>query len=165
MSVWQQDRLGGGAGVRHALGLWSPAHKLASGAYLPGSRERRQLAGASAFWYALNFNLGPPKTAQSRFSVLSEFLVAALLSSASAGGSSASPGYRLHVLTTPENGRPQKSSILAVNDVNYAGSAKNPFFFRKLVALPARTSVLVQVQNLQAAPNSIQLVFQGYLRG
>ena len=74
MSVWNQDRLGGAVGIRHALGLWHPRARLASASLMPGTRERRKLHGKVPFYYVFDFKgLVPGATANDRISVTSDF--------------------------------------------------------------------------------------------
>jgi hypothetical protein len=74
VSVWNQDRLGGGTGLRHALGLWHPRARLASASLMPGTRERKKLRGKVPFYYVFDFKgMLPGATANDRISVTSDF--------------------------------------------------------------------------------------------
>lgn len=161
MSVWNQDRIPGQRG-RHALGLWLPRRKLASAAWVPGLRARKPLYGKRYFALVFDYVLPANQTLERRFSVTSDYIWWGITISSSVGGTSANPGFRVQVLQIPPNRKSgNRMSRTGVNDVNFGGSAKDPFLLRKPYRFRGGSSILIRVQNMQNSSNTIQVVLHG----
>lgn len=165
MSIWNQDRTR--SPRRHTLGLWLSSAKLASRAYVPSAKDRKQMSGLRAFWQVFGGPTGDVTIPASQWVELrqvcqSDFIAHTVMISTTAGGTSANPGVRMQIRdmsTMP--GKGSKFSIAPVNDVNAGGSARHPFFFRKPYRFRAGHTILVRIQNLQASTNNVQVVIAG----
>lgn len=157
MSIWHQDRIPGVV-ARHALGLWLPRRKLASAAFVPGMRARRQFYGARPYWYVFDFVLAASDTGEARNAVPADFILLSMMVSASVGGDKSNPGYRIQLL---DSKRKRRFSIIGFNDSNFAGNAQNPFVLRKPYRFHSGSTILVRLQNLQTSSNTAQVVLYG----
>ena len=157
MSVWNQDRIPG-IGNRHALGTWLQRRKLASAAFVPGQRAKRQLRGGRPFSIVLNFTLIANGTSETRQSIPNDFIATHYVISNSVGGTPSNPGCRVQLFDTKVK---KRFSLMPVNDVNFAGSAKDPFVLRRPYRFRAGGTLLARAQNLQSSANTVQLVIHG----
>lgn len=76
MSVWDEARMGGNTGGRHALGFWDPRYKLASLAWVPPVSQRKQIYGKRRYVYCINFptaGVASAGTLQARVAFTSDF--------------------------------------------------------------------------------------------
>lgn len=157
MSVFDQDRIPGVPG-RYALGLWLPRRKIASSGFVPGQRSRQLLRGGRPYWYVFNFTLGASQTLESQQSCPTDFIATAIYISDSAGGTPTNPGCRLQLFDTK---RKKRMSLVGINDVNFGGTARDPFILRRPYRFRAAANILMRVQNLQTSSNTVQVVLQG----
>jgi hypothetical protein len=157
MSIWQQDRIPGAVN-RYALGTWLPRRKLASGAFVPGQRAKRQLRGGRPFWVVFDFPLGANQTREARQTIPNDFILTHLMVSNTVGGSAANPGSRLQIFDAKVK---KRFSVMPSNDTNIAGSAKDPFILRRPYRFRSGATILVRAQNLQSSANTVQLVMHG----
>ena len=165
MSIWNQDRFKGPR--RHALGLWLSTAKLASRAYVPSLRDRRQMRGRRPFWEVFGGAAGDVTIPANQWVELrqvcqSDFLAHTLMVSTTVGGTGANPGCRVQIRDmSTQPGKGKRFSIVGVNDVNFGGSARHPFSLRKPYRFHAGHTILVRIQNLQASANGVQVVIAG----
>ena len=166
MSIWNQDRFRGVR--RHALGLWLTTRNITSRAYVPSLRDRQQMRGLRPFWQCFGGAGGDVAIPANQWVELrqvcqSDFIAHSLMVSNSVG-TSANPGVRVQIRdqsTMP--GKRNKFSLAGVNDVNFGGTAKRPFFFRKPYRFRAGRTIVVRIQNLQASTNNVQVVLAGVI--
>jgi hypothetical protein len=189
MSVWNQNRQGGGPGPRHALGLWLPMRKLASAAEMPGAAERRKLYGKTPFSYCFNFSLFPNGVGNDRVTVLSDFFWTTI--AASGVQPPATPGnvsfsvalfetkskrrYMNNPLICAGNNAPpnQNGSTFGAYDPGTGGASTGPaagvpYYQRRITTIPKGAVLLMKVQllPLPAPPvtgSAIQVVLGGYI--
>jgi hypothetical protein len=180
VSVWNQDRLGGGTGIRHALGLWHPTKKLASASLMPGTRERRKLHGKTLFLYVFDFpNVAAGVTANDRISVLSDFLLTQMTCSVTPNQSAGFPlnPFQISLFDTVNRRRymdfPIFGSSFAGLPATYGGLGVGsivpaftamPFFERKITKIPRGAGLLMKVQNSTGLVTAtFQVVLGGYI--
>jgi len=167
MSIWTQDRFRGPR--RHALGLWLSTAKLVSRAFVPSARDRLPMRGLRAFWQVFGGTTGDVSIPANQWVELrqvcqSDFIAHTLMVSTTVGGTSANPGVRVQIRDmSTQPGKGKRFSLVGVNDVNFGGSARHPFFFRKPYRFRAGHTILVKIQNLQASANNVQVVIAGVI--
>lgn len=167
MSIWNQDRVR--TPRRHTLGLWLSTGKLASRAFVPSAKDRKPLLGLRPFWQVFGGQTGDVTIPANQWVELrqvcqSDFIAHSIMISTTVGGTSANPGVRAQIRdmsTMP--GKGSKFSISGVNDVNFGGSARHPFFLRKPYRFRAGHTIVVRIQNLQASANNVQVVISGVI--
>ncbi|MGH9580404.1 MAG: hypothetical protein ACRD2R_05375 [Terriglobales bacterium] len=159
MAVWEQDRIPGER-QRHALGLWLTRRKLATAAYMPGQRARRQLRGRAAFWEVFNFNLAANQTLESRVALTTTFIWIATSASTTVGGTAANPGVRVQVVDVKGK---KRMMVIGANDICFGGRSNAPMFHRQPYRFRIGNSILVRCQNLQNAAQVAQVVLYGVM--
>ncbi len=160
--IWNGDRIPG-VRSRHALGIWLPSRKLASSAFVPGMRSRQQLRGARPYWYVFDFALGANGTLETRNTCPSDFHLLAVMVSNTVDNQGAPapptlPGCRLQVF---DSKRKKRLSVIGNNDLNFGGSARNPFMLRRPYKFHAGATILMRAQNLKTVANTVQVVLYG----
>jgi len=109
-------------------------------------------------WEVVNAVLGPQQTIQAKVDLMNDFHILAILASASRNTVG---GFRAHVYDKKKNRRigpgPQGCQF-----PNLGGNTAAPFFLREPYAFDLPLSqVLVILQNLEPAANTVQLVLYG----
>lgn len=181
MSAWDEARLGGKVGSRHALGLWNPLHSLASLAWMPPASERRKIYGKQRYVYIFNFNYpantsGASFTINARLSTTQDFWwTDSMYAAPFIIGSSYIELYDT------------KNGIRYTNmpelDVNFSGTPGNvqinmpaqilqhlaiPEFKRRIVKIPAGAQLLARISaqlgtTFGATPQQAQLAVGGFV--
>jgi len=155
VSVWQKVQ-NAGLPLRHALGLWLTHRKLASAAYLPSAQNRQALAGTLPYWYVIPYNLAARQTFEYRVVTSKNFYLLAIMGDSNVGA--AAGNFRAQIFDAK---RKLRFSDRGVNFANLVGNAQGPAFERALYRFEPLSPILVRVQNVDAAPNSGQIVLYG----
>jgi hypothetical protein len=131
--------------------------------------DRAQLRGKRPFWVVFGSPTGPATIAANQYVELryvcqSDFIAYASTISTSVGGTAANPGARVQIrdLST-QPGRGKKFSLTGVNDSNFAGSAQDKSYFRKLHRFHAGHTIVCRILNLQSSSNQVQVCLEGVL--
>lgn len=167
MSIYSQSRFRFPGRPRHALGLYIPYVKLSSRGYVPTRRDRQKLIGKRPFDIVFggsqdDVTLPASQSIQLRYTVQSDFIATTITTSATVS-SAASPGCRVRVLvlsTMPGKGK-KLSTEGGVNNVNFGGNGQHQKFFKRLYRIHAGKTIIVQITNLRAVSNKIQVVISG----
>ena len=183
MSVWDEARVGGAVGNRHALGLWHPLHKLASLGWMPPVSQRRQIHGKKRYVYVLNFpNLTVNQVANDRFSVTSDFWWTDTASETDFTAENTQfARFSVQLFDTKNQRRFMNFPEIAENfgggfpqadaQVIAGATFTMPYIHRRITRIPAGSVLLMRIQNtLQTAgaPQStvnIQVALGGYIDG
>jgi hypothetical protein len=170
MNVWDQARLGGPTGFRHALGLWDPRHKLASQAWMPGPRERQKIYGLKRYSYVINLTVPANGSDEQGFTVVSDFWWTDIIGGTgvdlvTAHVSLFDTKNQIRYMNVPLS-VDQYGGNLAGGPESAAGiSGKFPYFLRHIEKIPAGASMLARAQLAGVAGGTVgfQIVLGGYM--
>jgi hypothetical protein len=165
VNIWDQFK--SNIPPRHPLGVWLSRRKLWTRGFVPGRKDRVQLRGKRPFWMTFGGVTGPVTIPANQWVELrqvcqSDFICYSMMINTTVGGTAANPGVRVQVRdVSSQKGRSKKLSLTGVNDSNFAGSAQDPRYLRKPYRFHQGHTIVVRIQNLQAASNNVQLVMGG----
>ncbi len=159
--IWHQDRYPSLTQTgRHALGMWLTFRKLATSAWMPGQKWRRDLRGRIPFWFVFDFPLVANQTLEKRNTLTTAFIWIASMISTAVGGTPSNPGTRLQVIDIKSR---RRMNVMGFNDTNFAGNAQHPFIQRRPYRFVENNTILARMVNLQNSANTAQLVFYGVM--
>lgn len=157
-SVFQsQDRVQGMPG-RWALGLWLTYRKLATAAWVPGTRSRLALYGRQPFWYAFGFPNGTfaamaPNTNQDdRVTVINDFLMLAIMGSAvDAVTGAVNFDFTCQLF---DAGVQESWTQFMSPSANVGGTAAHPFILRRPHMIKAGSPIIARFANNHPVNNN-----------
>lgn len=162
-----QDRVQGMPG-RWALGLWLTYRKLATAAWVPGTRSRLALAGRQPFWYSFGFPNGTfapmaPNTNQDdRVTVINDFLMLAILGSAVDAVTGAT-NFDFTVQLLDSGAQEAWTQFIAPENL-IAGTAAHPFILRRPHKILAGSPIIARFANNHPVNNNLpQIALFGVL--
>lgn len=151
-------------GTRHALGLYIPYRKLASGIQVPSQKDRQQFYGKVMVHYPIfDMVVQPQDTQRGSFTARGNLKIVALLGSFVDQPEDDSPvstaGFQVQFT---DAGAQQLWSTQPVMWNLQLGNGSMPFWLRSPYSLNPQSQLTCAVTSLSPNPSSIQVVCFGY---